>query len=80
MNYADVLQATNEAGKPLVMLPTYGALAGVIVPEGTSTITVDAVPKYFYGIELSYLVALVMLIAITYLTSRGTIRKPHLFE
>ena len=80
MNYTDLLQATNQAGKPLVMLPTYGALSGVIVPEGTSTITVDAVPKYFYGIELSYLVALVMLIAITYLTSRDTIRKPRLFE
>ena len=80
MNYADVLQATNQAGKPLVMLPTYGALAGVIVPEGTSTITVDAVPKYFYGIEVFYLVALVMLVVITYLTFRGSIKKPHFFE
>ena len=80
MNYADVLQATNQVGKPLVMLPTYGALAGVIVPEGTSTITVDAVPKYFYGIEVFYLVALVMLVVITYLTFRGSIKKPHFFE
>lgn len=80
MNYSDILQATNQAGKPLTMLPTYGALAGVIVPEGTSIITVDAVPKGFNGIGLSYLVALMMLIAITYLASLEPIRKPQVLE
>ena len=42
-NYDHVLQARTGSGSSLPVFPVYGALAGVLVPPGTSTFVLEAV-------------------------------------
>ena len=60
MNFSDIFTAIDQRGDPLPILPTYGALLGVLLSDQTTKVVITPTVSRFPGIEVAPFIALLM--------------------